>query len=169
MLGITQLMAWFLQVFYSIGRLRILKFNWPMYHKWNVTEQLFWPIVHSLMMSFLMAIMWYFKLCMQGPFLVLVARCKRSVYVCVWNVRWNVCELSKSVSLHGCVTFYLQLNKQSHRVKVLFLKTTWCQEWCHLPTCGPGVLRPLKACHAVCRCLIEWVVLVLRAYRMVSV
>ena len=31
----------------------------------------------------------------------------------MWNVRWNVCELDKSVSLHGRVTFYLQLNKQS--------------------------------------------------------
>ena len=34
-------------------------------------------------------------------------RCGTSVCACVWNVRWNVCELCKSVLLHKRVTFPL--------------------------------------------------------------
>ena len=36
--------------------------------------------------------------------------CGTSVCACVWNVRWNVCELCKSVSLHKRVTFPLHLS-----------------------------------------------------------
>ena len=35
--------------------------------------------------------------------------CGTSVCACVWNVRWNVCELCKSVLLHKRVTFPLHL------------------------------------------------------------